>query len=117
MKQEFNEQIQNSIEQLEKQMTSTIQQHISNIMKTSDNAINRIKNKANEVADHLLGIMQNKHTSANETNATPHHKNQLHNNEDVELQDDEGTTVAHVTPASHESRSQYGMDKIATKRK
>jgi hypothetical protein len=117
MKKEFNTQIQNSIEQSEKRMTSAIQEHISDIMKSSDNAINRIEQKANEVADQLLGIMQNRNTSANETNATPRRKNQRHDNDDVDMQEDEGTTTAQVTPASHESRSQYGTDKMVGEKK
>jgi hypothetical protein len=117
MKKEFNTQIQNSIEQSEKRMTSAIQEHISDIMKSSDNAINRIEKKANEVADQLLGIMQNRNTSANETNATPRRKNQRHDHDDVDMQEDEGTTNVQVTPASHESRSQYGTDKMASERK
>jgi F0F1-type ATP synthase membrane subunit b/b' len=77
MKKEFNTQIQNSIEQSEKQMTSAIQEHISDIMKSSDNAITQIEQEANEVADKLLGIMQNRNTSANETTTmTPQHKTQ-----------------------------------------
>jgi transcriptional regulator len=117
MKKEFNTQIQNSIEQSEKRMTSAIQEHISDIMKSSDNAINRIEKKANEVADQLLGIMQNRNTLANETNATPRRKNQRHDHDDVDMQEDEGTTNVQVTPASHESRSQYGTDKMASERK
>jgi hypothetical protein len=118
MKKEFNKQIQNSIEQSEKRMTSAIQEHISDIMTSSDNAITRIEQKANEVADKLLGIMQNRNTLVSETTTTtPRRKTQRHNNDDVEMQEDEGNTTAQVTPASHESRSQYGTDKMASERK
>jgi hypothetical protein len=117
-KDRVNTQIQNSIKQSEKQMTSTIQEHISNIMKSLDNAINRIEKKANEVADQLLGIMQNRNTSANKTTATtPRRKTQRQNNDDVDMQEDEGTMTAQVTPASHKSRSQYGRDKMASEQK
>ena len=99
-------------------MTSAIQEHISDIMKSLDNAITQIEQKANKVADKLLGIMQNRNTLVSETTATtPRRKTQRHNNDDVEMQEDEGNTTAQVTPASHESRSQYGTDKMASERK
>jgi hypothetical protein len=46
-------------------------------MTSSDNAITRIEQKANEVADKLLGIMQNRNTLVSETTATtPRRKTQ-----------------------------------------
>jgi vacuolar-type H+-ATPase subunit E/Vma4 len=80
MKQEFNKQIQIFIKQSKERMTSAIQHHISDIMKSLDMAISRIKNKSNEVADQLrcqlLEIMQNTHTMPNINNATPRCKSQ-----------------------------------------
>jgi hypothetical protein len=115
MKVEFNKQISESIENSEKRMTKTIQEHMGEMMHTSDAAILRIESKANEVADRLLRIMTNDNkTSVPCNNVTsPPRKQQCRYDEDNEMQDAEDEQLTPITPASPVNLTKRGNGTVA----
>jgi hypothetical protein len=115
MKVAFNEQIKKSIVESEQRMTAVIQQHIGEILRTSESAIARIENKANEVSDSLLQIMQTKTTP--KRTRSPARKQQRLPSDDIDMTDDENLIIAPVTPASHLSPSYGGRNEMAGERK
>jgi len=114
MKVAFEKQINDSIAQSEKRMVAAIQQHIGDIMRTSDNAIKRIEEKSNEVADRLLSIIKENHTAATgNTETSPPRKQQRRQNEDDAMNDSEEHNITPNTQASPKSLTKSGKDKSA----
>jgi hypothetical protein len=115
MKVDFNKQISESIENSEKRMTKTIQEHMGEMMRTSDEAILRIECKANEVTDRLLRIMTNdNNTSVPANNVTsPPRKQQRRYDEDNEMQDAEDEHLNPITPASPVNLTKRGKGTAA----
>jgi hypothetical protein len=119
MKVAFHAQIKKSIEESEGRMTSVIKQHIGELLRTSEDAIARIEQKASDVADKILKIMQdNSHTPAHRYDtSSPARKQSRNYTDDVEMNADEDSMMhVNVTPANHLS-PHNGRDKMVGERK
>jgi hypothetical protein len=116
MKTEFNKNMAQAIDALEKRMLASIQAHIGKIMQTSDAAVLQMETKSNEITDRIIEMIQSKNMMPLGDSTTPCKKQQRTSNVDVKIHDDEEMANP-ITPASRESRTQYGTDKSAGERK
>jgi hypothetical protein len=94
-------------------MTTAINQHIGELMKKSDEAIDRIEQRGTEVTDNLLRMMK-----ANTQPSSPARKQSRGLHDDVEMNSDTDIHMyVPITPANHSSPPQRGLDNVVSERK
>jgi hypothetical protein len=88
MKLEFTKEMRKAIESSEKRMTDTIQTHIGDIMRTSNEAVLRMEHKAHELTASLMAIMNKPNDNASSQNETSPPRKQYRRDIDGNVDDD-----------------------------
>jgi hypothetical protein len=116
MKLEFTKEMRKAIESSEKRMTDTIQTHIGDIMRTSNEAVLRMEHKAHELTASLMAIMNKPNDNASSQNETSPPRKQYRRDIDGNVDDDGDDKM--VTPfASPASPTQNRGDPAAGAKK